>query len=366
MYSNMPVSPIIVWFRQDLRIADNPALAEAARTGRPVLPLYVLDDQAPGRWELRGAARWWLHHSLQSLDASLRGLGPPLLLRRGDAGQVISQLVRDTGAMAVYWNRCYEPHAIARDSAIKAALTADGIEAKSFNAALLFEPWTVSTKTNGPYKVFTPFWRACTNNAPPAEPVDAPKTLTPPEQLPPGDTLDDWLLLPRSPDWASEFGACWMPGEAGARKSLDTFIAHRMASYAEGRDSPAEPLTSHLSPHLHFGEIGPRQIWHAIDRRRAGAEKFLAEIGWREFAHHLLFHFPTIPEENLRPAFDDFPWRDDADGLKAWQHGQTGYPIVDAGMRQLWRTGWMHNRVRMIAASFLIKDMLIDWRAGEK
>ena len=362
----MSSSPIIVWFRQDLRTADNPALAQAAQTGRPVIPLYVLDDETAGPWQIGGAGRWWLHHSLLSLDTSLKNLGNSLLLHRGNAGQVLSQLVEETGAAAVYWNRCYEPFAIARDSEIKSALTADGIEAKSFNAAVLFEPWTIATKTNGPYKVFTPFWRACTNGAPPAEPVAVPDALPPPAQLPTGETLDDWRLLPKSPDWAEEFEAHWMPGELGAQNALDAFIAHRMASYAEGRDHPAEPLTSHLSPHLHFGEIGPRQIWQAIDRRQTGAGKFLAEIGWREFAHHLLFHFPAIPEENLRPAFDSFPWRDDAEALTAWQRGQTGYPIVDAGMRQLWRTGWMHNRVRMIAASFLIKDLLIDWRAGEK
>tara|TARA_R110000787_G_scaffold3947_11_gene15392 strand:- start:543 stop:1967 length:1425 start_codon:yes stop_codon:yes gene_type:complete len=362
----MPVQPIIVWFRQDLRLTDNPALVQAAAADAPVIPLYVLDDRTQGQWGIRGAARWWLHRSLQSLDASLRDMGSSLLLRHGDAGQVIPRLVEETGATAVYWNRCYEPRVIARDSRIKESLGATGMEAKSFNAALLFEPWTIETKTGGPYKVFTPFWRACSSGAPPAEQVDAPKALTPSDPMPPGDTLDDWRLLPTSPDWAEEFGEHWTPGERGAQKSLDAFLTDRMASYPEGRDRPAEVLTSRLSPHLHFGEIGPRQIWQAIDRRKTGAEKFLAEIGWREFAHHLLYHFPAIPEENLRPAFDDFPWRDDADGLKAWQRGRTGYPIVDAGMRQLWRTGWMHNRVRMIAASFLIKDLLIDWREGEK
>ena len=362
----MPVQPIIVWFRQDLRVADNPALAQATAADAPVIPLYVLGDRTQGEWGIRGAARWWLHRSLQSLAASLTDLGSPLLLRHGDAGQVIPRLVEETGARAVYWNRCYEPHAIARDSKIKESLDATGIEAKSFNAALLFEPWTIATGTGGPYKVFTPFWRACTSGTPPAEPVDAPKTLTPPDPWPPGDTLDDWHLLPTSPDWAESFGEHWTPGERQAQKSLDTFLTDRMAFYPEGRDRPGEALTSRLSPHLHFGEIGPRQIWQAIDRRKTGAEKFLAEIGWREFAHHLLFHFPAIHEENLRRAFDGFPWRDDADGLKAWQRGRTGYPIVDAGMRQLWRTGWMHNRVRMIAASFLIKDLLIDWREGEK
>jgi deoxyribodipyrimidine photo-lyase len=363
--------PAILWFRQDLRLADNPALRAAAARGRPVLPVYILDDETI----IGGAARWWLHNSLERLGRSLGKLGAPLLLKKGRAIDVLPRLADQIGAGCVLWNRCYEPHAVARDTALKAALKAQGIAAESFNAGLLFEPWEIATKSGAPYKVFTPFWKACLARGGVASPQAAPKSLTPSPKAPHGEGLDSWTLRPSDPDWAKEFGTVWTPGEAGARARLNNFLDRALEDYGAGRDRPDLEATSRLSPHLHWGEIGPRQIWQAIETRnlsdgrtRVGqaAAKFLSELGWREFSHHLLFHFPGLPEKNFNRNFDAFPWRDDARGMRAWQRGRTGYPIVDAGMRELWATGWMHNRVRMVAASFLTKHLLIDWRAGAR
>ena len=368
----MPSAPVIVWFRQDLRLADNPALAEAVACGRPVLPVYLLDDAAPVDELPGGAARWWLHQSLAALAADLTARGAPLLLRRGDAGALLRDLVTETGATAVHWNRCYEPGAIARDRGLKEELRESGIAARSFNAALLCEPWQAATGAGGPYKAFTPYWKAVRADLLPSAPVAAPESIAGMATPPAGDSLDDWALLPTAPDWAGGLRNAWTPGEAGARQCLGDFLDDRLAAYADGRDRPDRAVTSRLSPHLHWGEIGPRQVWHALAHRRdaagagvgASADKFLSEIGWREFAHHLLFHFPDLPKANWKRDFDDFAWRDDAAGLAAWRRGRTGYPLVDAGMRELWSTGWMHNRVRMVAASFLVKHLLVDWRAG--
>ena len=369
-------SPIIVWFRQDLRLGDNPALVAAVATGHPIIPLYILDDATPAKWRMGAASRWWLHGSLAALAQAFSSRGrtsasrPTLVLRRGDAIQILPRLVAETQARGVYWNRCYEPHAVRRDRHIKETLLREGIEAKSFNASLLFEPWTVKTGSGTPFRVFTAFWRAC---AP--LPVEAP--LPPPGDIkgigdgsPAGDALADWRLLPR-PDWASGLRATWQPGEANAEAQLQRFLDDGIAGYRDNRDHPSLRGTSRLSPHLQFGEIGPRQIRHAVELHQHAkgntqdAETFLKEIGWREFSYHLLFHFPALPESPLRPGFADFPWRKDPEALRAWQRGQTGYPIVDAGMRELWATGWMHNRVRMIVASFLVKDLLLPWQTGE-
>lgn len=359
-------SPAIVWFRQDLRLADNPALAAACARGGPVLCLYILDELEA--WPMGGASRWWLHQSLAALSADLRARGATLILRRGPAQSVLGALAAETAAGAVYWNRCYEPAAIARDTEVKTALKDQGLEVRSFNAALLFEPWEIRTKTGDFYKVFSAFWRACALAGAPAPPQPAPGAIRPPQALPQGDDLTDWGLTPVKPDWAGGLRAAWTPGEAGALERLDAFLGGPVNHYRTDRDRPDRPHTSGLSPHLHFGEIGPRQVW-AATRARGGdstdAEKFLAELGWREFSHHLLFHVPTLPERNLREAFDAFPWLDDPAALDAWRQGRTGYPIVDAGMRQIWTTGWMHNRVRMIVASFLVKDLLLPWQAGE-
>ncbi|HEV7370840.1 deoxyribodipyrimidine photo-lyase [Arenibaculum sp.] len=362
-------TPIIVWFRQDLRLADNPALAEAARTGRPVLPVYVLDDDTPGTWRMGGAARWWLHHSLAALGRDLAALGCALVLRRGDPRAVLPALIREAGADTVFWNRRYEPFAIARDEAVKASLKAVGFTVRSFNAALLHEPWTVTTRAGGPCRVHSAFWRACLAKGDPPPPLPAPRKLL--GAALPGDTLDAWRLLPDAPDWAGGLRAAWTPGEAGARQRLTDFLDGALEGYAARRDQPGLEATSRLSPHLRFGEVGPRQVWHAVLTAsgvrggRGGAAKFLAELGRREFSYHLLYHHRGLPAVPLRPEFADFPWREDPEALRAWQRGATGYPLVDAGMRELWSTGWMHNRVRMIAASFLVKHLLIPWQTGE-
>ncbi|GAM99314.1 deoxyribodipyrimidine photolyase [alpha proteobacterium U9-1i] len=358
-------APIVVWFRQDLRVADNPALHAAHDSKRPLVCVYVLDDDTPGKWKLGGASRWWLHHSLVALHADLEKRGTRLVLRRGDARKVIPNLVKEIGASAVHWNRCCEPFAIARDTALKDSLSKAHVEANSFNGALLFEPWEVKNKTGEPYKVFTPFWRACRAMGPQRAVLPAPKKLAGYANAVASDVLTSWSLLPRRPNWAKPFQPHWTPGEAGARKALSAFLDQRLGPYPEARNELGQNATSRLSPHLHFGEISPSQIWAALDPDAPGADKFLAEIGWREFSNHLLFHWPLLPEQNWRVQFDAFPWRDDASALSAWQRGRTGYPVVDAAMRELWLTGYMHNRARMIAASFLIKHLLLDWRHGE-
>jgi len=359
-------APTIVWFRRDLRLTDNPALSAAAARGRPVIPVFVLDDDDAGAWAPGGASRWWLHHSLDALAKSLQARGSRLVLRRGPVAEAIEHLVAETGADAVYWNRRYEPWATKRDEAIKSGLQQRGSEVRSFNAALLQEPWNVRTGAGGPYKVFTPFWKALRAQIDVDTPRPAPERLPTAAGLPAGDHLDDWALTPSRPDWASGLRAAWVPGEAAALQRLDGFLDDSVRHYAGQRDIPGVPGTSRLSPHLHFGEIGPRQVWHAAAIRQEGgdADKFLSELGWREFSYHLLFHFPDLPERPLRSEFQDFDWADDPQGLAAWQRGRTGYPIVDAGLRELWETGWMHNRVRMVVASFLIKDLLLPWQAG--
>lgn len=368
--------PVVVWFRQDLRLNDNPALAAAAASGRPVIAVYILDTSG-GDWTPGGAVRWWLHHSLTSLATALRRhYGLQLTLRCGDPAAILPALLQETGAETVHWNRVYEPGGIARDAALKAALQKQGVAVETHNAALLFEPLTVKTQAGGWFKVFSPFWRACLTQPSPV-PQRAPKSLTPYLKTLDSDALEGWNLLPTRPDWAGGLRDSWTPGETGAAERLQAFIDKDLHRYADGRDRPDLNCTSRLSPHLHFGEIGPRQVWQAVqmaadrdqDITRAGiaqnADKFLSELGWREFCHHLLFHFPALAQQNFRSDFDAFPWNPRPDFVKAWQRGQTGYPIVDAGMRQLWQTGWMHNRVRMIAASFLIKHLLQDWRLGE-
>ncbi len=357
-------SPSLIWFRQDLRLADNPALTAAAMRGSPIVAAYVLDDETPGRWAMSGASRWWLHRSLVSLSADLKKLGIPLVLRRGLADAVIPNLTTEIGADAVYWNRCYEPFAVARDTAIKAALTRSGVKAESFAAALIAEPWTVKTQSGTPFRVFTPFWRALEKDRRPAKPQKAPAYRQPFRQIA-GDDLDGWHLLPTKPNWATGFDD-WTQGEAGAQKQLALFIDDALGDYPATRNLPGIEGVSRLSPYLHWGEISIRQVWHAIELHAGtGADAYLRELGWRDFAHHLLWQFPDLPEKPFHEEFQAFPWRSDAEALKAWQRGQTGYPFVDAGMRQLWSTGWMHNRVRMVVASFLIKHLLLPWQDGE-
>jgi deoxyribodipyrimidine photo-lyase len=350
------MNPVIIWFRQDLRLADNPALRAAAATGAPLVCLYVLDDAASGDWKIGGASRWWLHHSLTVLDTSLKG---HLVLRKGDAAAVIKSVMRETGADRIFWNRCYEPFAVARDKAIKAAL---GDAATSCNGALLHEPWELKTKSGTPFRVFTPFWTAMRErDVEPPHP--APRNLR--FHKAKSDDLKSWKLLPHKPDWAKGFD--WTPGEKAAHSALYDFLDD-ISDYTRGRDLPDRDGTSRLSPHLHWGEISPRQIWHAVRAHghSAGSETYLKELGWRDFCAQLLFHNPDLPTKPLDQRFAKFSWRKSEKDFRAWTRGQTGIPIVDAGMRQLWQTGWMHNRVRMIVASLLIKHLGIHWQDGEE
>lgn len=361
--------PVIVWFRDDLRLSDHPALTAAAKSGRPLICLYILDEQSPGLRVLGGAARWWLAGSLRALDKSLRRRGQRLVLRRGKAVDILPALAAEAGAPAAYWNRRYDRPGMAVDDAVIAALKSRGIGGGTFAGSLLAEPEKLTP--NGPVRVFTPFYKRILALGALRAAHPAPKTLPAPPAIE-GDDLADWALEPSRPDWAGGLREGWVPGEDAARGRLSDFLAGGIEGYAEDRDRPDKPSTSRLSPHLRFGEISPIEIWHAArfasEEGRAPArdvEKFLSELGWREFSWHLLHHFPDLPQANLQRRFDGFPWRNDAAALRAWQRGRTGYPIVDAGMRELWHTGWMHNRVRMVAASFLIKHLLIDWRAGE-
>lgn len=358
----------MVWFRQDLRLADNPALAAAAARGGAVLPVYILNEEGP--WAPGGAARWWLHHSLAALDQALRKLGAPLCLRRGRAEDVLPRLAREAGAGAVYWNRCYEPHAVARDARLKQQFESDELEVRSFNGSLLAEPWALKSRAGAPYKVFTPFWKALLAAGDPRLPTAAPTTLQGLADIA-SDDLADWGLLPTRPDWAAGLRAAWAPGESGAAARLQSFLEDAAADYKQDRDRPDRDGTSRLSPHLHWGELSPRQVWHAHRHAAAAgalppqaAEAFLRQLGWRDFSHSLLFHWPDLAEAPWRKNFAAFPWHDDQEAFSAWCRGRTGYPLVDAGLRQLWTTGWMHNRVRMIAASFLVKDLLIPWQRG--
>jgi deoxyribodipyrimidine photo-lyase len=362
--------PVILWFRQDLRLADNLAVAAAAASDLPVIPVFILHEAADGRpWG--AASRWWLDKSLAALAKAIEARGSRLILRQGDPAVIIPRLVAETGANGVVWNRLYGSHAVARDTALKIALERSGVTARSFNGGLLVEPWTLSNGSGGAYRVFTPFWRAARAEIGRIDPKSAPARLRSPAQWPHGDALASFGLHPRSPDWSGGFGD-WLPGEVGARARLDEFIDDALSDYREARDRPDKPGSSRLSPHLHWGEIGPRQVWAAAQASAASGlasegevEKFLAELGWREFNHHLLFSHSHLYRRNVRPQFDGMAWLDDPEGLAAWREGRTGYPLVDAGMRELWATGFMHNRVRMVVASFLIKHLLIDWRQGE-
>jgi deoxyribodipyrimidine photo-lyase len=373
----MPASPVtLVWFRHDLRLADNPALAAAAARGR-VVPVFIWAPEEEAPWEPGAASRWWLHHSLEKLAAALAKAGAPLVIRRGPSRAALEGLAKEYAATHVAWNRRYEPAVVKRDTAIKQALTAAELIAESFNGGLLFEPVHVATKEGRPYQVFTPFWRALLGRQEPAEPVAAPRKLVAAETVkgkPTSVTVGDLALLPEI-DWAGTMRKTWSPGEAGAAKRLDAFLAAALATYGTERDRPDHEGTSGLSPHLHFGEISPRRVWHAVREAVGGTpaakitgspEVYLRELGWREFASHLLSHFPHTADAPLRADYAKFPWVKDPVGLRAWQQGRTGYPVVDAGMRQLWASGWMHNRVRMIVASFLVKDLRVTWLEGAR
>lgn len=359
----------IVWFRQDLRLTDHPSLARAIERGAAVVPVYIWAPEEEGRWAPGGAARVWLHHALADLDAQLRARGLRLIIRRGPTGAAMDRLVRETGAGAIFWNRRYEPAVTARDARLKQEWRARGLDAWSGNAALLVEPHEVCTQAGRPFQVFTPFWKAASARtfAPPVM-VDG-AALRAPESWPESLPLGALALQPQR-GWDAGIRRAWDMSRAGVEARLRAFAAGAVAEYAEGRDFPDRDGTARLSPYLHWGQVGPREVAAAIARSGCGdtrgAVVFLKELGWREFAHHVLHHFPHTPEHPLKPQFETFPWRLDGDLFEAWARGRTGYPIVDAGMRQLWATGWMHNRVRMIAASFLVKHLLQPWSEGAR
>lgn len=354
----------LLWFRQDLRLSDNPALHEAAKNGA-IMPIYILDETMED-FKMGEASRWWLHKSLQDLDAALNN---SLNFYKGKAIDVIISLVKDHNIDAVYWNRCYEPWRIRDDAEIKSALKAIDIECYSYKASLLYEPWETTKEDGSPYKVFTPFYRKLRNHDKlMGNPLLQPKDMDIIKSS--GSSIEDLDLMPKL-NWYSSIEQNWIPGEKHALQKLEDFLDKGIINYKESRNFPAKINTSRLSPHLHFGEISPRQVRHrllsaATNYPTQDTDHFLSELGWREFAYHLLYYFPDMPRKNFQEKFDSFPWQNDEKLLKAWQMGKTGYPIVDAGMRELWQTGYMHNRLRMIVGSFLVKNLLIHWHKGEE
>jgi len=362
----------LVWFRRDLRLADNPALSAAAAEKRPVAALYIHDSSR--RFSPGGAQKWFIHRALQSLRRDLEEIGVPLLLRAGPEQETLIAAAVELGAGAVYWNRRYAAEDIETDAAVKERLSARGVKVSSFNGSLLREPWEVTNGTGGPYRVFTPFWKTLAAAGPSRREIAAPKNKAPVSRRGlKSDDADCLRLPPKSPNWAAAFEKEWDPGESGAQRALGEFLSGPANSYGEDRNRPDLRGTSRLSPHLAVGTISPLSIWNGVQSSMASGvvsenegRKFLSEIAWREFAYHLLYHNPLMPTEPLRAAFGAFAWREDDRSFRAWTRGATGVPIVDAGMRELWRTGWMHNRVRMIVASFLVKNLLIDWRKGER
>ncbi|MGE3319385.1 MAG: deoxyribodipyrimidine photo-lyase [Candidatus Berkiella sp.] len=356
---------MIIWFRQNLRLHDNPVLHYAAAQKTPLLLVYI-DDDTPQPWRHGGASRWWLHHSLMRLAADLQErYQAKLHIFQGEPLAIISDLLAKTKAQAIAWDRCYEPFAIQRDTHIKKTLTSMGIDAKSFNTALLKEPWETLNKSEQPFKVFTPFWRNIQTLAM-RDILPLPQKFES-SQIKGSLSVDECVPLPSIP-WYETMAKTWEPGEQGAKNNLSQFLKKTLKDYKLLRNRPDLVHTSRLSPHLHFGEISPIQVWHAamsVHEHRNDRDCFLSELAWREFSYHLLYHFPHLPEAPFKPAFGAFPWKKSKSLLKKWQQGQTGYPIVDAGMRELWHTGWMHNRVRMVVASFLIKHLLQPWQQGE-
>lgn len=348
--------PVILWLRQDLRLHDQPALIAAARDG-PVIPVYILDDHGPGAWKIGGAQRWWLHHTLGSLGKAFDNMGSRLILRRGGAAAELKALSEETGATRIHAIRHYEPWWRAAEEAL-----GDSLCVHDGNHLAPIE--SVTTGAGTQFRVFSSFWKALSARMPPDEPLPAPRKITAPSRWPKSDDLADWDLLPTKPDWSKGFDV-WTPGEAAARDAVADF-SDRIDAYDRDRNLPSIEGTSRLSPHLHFGEVSVRHVWHALKSKGQGAQSFHRELAWRDFTSGVTLELPKYADENGRKQFDNLLWRRSASDLRAWQAGRTGYPIVDAGMRQLWATGWMHNRVRMITASFLTKHLLIDWREGER
>ena len=369
--------PCIVLFRQDLRTTDNPALYYAAKSGQPVLPLYIYDDVTPDSWVMGGASKVWLHYSLKSLEERLSRLKLTLHIAEGATQETLDRLIQKTKANALYLNHCYEPFWQKEELKIKRELEERGVSCHFYNGSLLFEPDALKPKTATFYKVFTPFYNSCLKMLEKRDLYKEPVTISP-YKFPSAKAIEDLKLLPHHPDWSTGIHKAWKPGQEQAHAHLSHFLKKSLSCYSTGRDYPSESAPSKLSPHLHFGEISPMEILHALDEKMLKtpleqkllygkeADQFLREIFWREFAHHILHHFPSLPDSPYATKFDKMPWSENSGHLKAWQQGMTGFPIVDAGQRELWQTGYMHNRVRMVTASFLIKDLLIDWREGEK
>jgi len=364
----------LVWFRLDLRLADNPALTAAVSRGSPVVPVFIYAPEEEEPWAPGAASRWWMHESLRALDQRLAALGSKLVIRRGPTLEGLCALLKEASAGAVLWNRRYEPDMIARDTKLQSALRNRGVSVDTFNSTFLHDPSAVRNASGNPFRVFTPFWRYCLGQPDPPEPLREPKHLLSPRKQPKSLALEELALKPII-NWTKGLRDAWRPGEEGASANLRRFLNEAFDNYPEKRNRPDLYGTSRLSPHLHFGEISCRQIWHALacsglksnwPNARWRESQFVTELGWREFAHHLLFHFPRTTTQPLRPEFANFPWRKEMAWLHAWQRGRTGFPIVDAGMRELWTTGWMHNRVRMIVASFLVKDLLLPWQEGAR
>ncbi len=357
----------IVWFRRDLRIKDNESLIKAAELG-DIIALYIYDEQ-----DIGGAQKWWLYHSLQSLRKDLSKYNIPLILRKGDTFDVIKDIAKQVQAGQVFWNRRYEPNSMKIDSEVKKKLKQNNIHAESFNSSLLFEPWTIQNNSGEFYKVFSAFWRGCmrSNQEPRTPSLTTPFNNADNYKQIESDDLNSWQLLPQAPDWSSKFSEFGVPGEDNAHKTMDKFIECGLQGYAKNRDIPSCKYgTSKMSAYLHFGEISPHQLWHKVmsmpshEGMKKDVERYLAELGWREFSYHLLYNNNDLNQKEFNNKFKNFPWANNKEHLKKWQKGQTGYPIVDAGMRELWATGWMHNRVRMIVASFLTKHLLIHWKHG--
>jgi deoxyribodipyrimidine photo-lyase len=359
----------MVWFALDLRLADNPALERATSRKCVVLPVFIWAPDEESPWSPGAASRWWLHQSLVELQSTLRARGSNLIVRRGPTAEGLLALAAEWGARSIFWNCRYEPAAIARDRRLQRVLREHGIAAETCPGNLLFEPGTILSTSNRPLQVFSAFSRACLAMPDPAEPGCAPARLPAPVEWPVSLAISDLGLEPKV-DWAGGLRETWRPGESAASTRLRDFLGGALQTYASERDRPDHFGTSRLSPHLHFGEVSARQIWHEVRHVKrtdqAAAETYSRQILWREFSYHLLFHFPQTAQEPLRPEFRFFPWRVDAGGLEAWTQGKTGYPLVDAGMRELWRTGWMHNRVRMVVASFLVKHLMIPWQEGAR
>jgi deoxyribodipyrimidine photo-lyase len=354
--------PVLLWLRRDLRLSDQAALIAAAEEG-PVVPVYVLDDETAKHRAMGGASRWWLHHSLAALDKSLREKGSRLILRRGKCDEQLASVAEEAGAGRVHCIRHYEPWWRNAERAV-----AKRLDLVCHDGNYLLPPGTVTTGSGTPFKIYTPFWRALKQHMPPPQPAHRPREIAAPARWPKSNRLEDWSLLPTRPNWATGFEEEWTPGEDGARSRVDAFLRHA-ARYVDERNLPSIDGSSRLSPHLHFGEVSPAHVWRRAMDAGGSVEVFLGELGWRDYAQNIVMQYPDYPSKNARDKFDRMPWRDmgAARGdFAAWKEGRTGYPIVDAGMRQLWTTGWMHNRVRMIAASFLIKHLLIDWREGEQ